>query len=415
MTSEEKEKDRTMFFSGSQDIISPFFDALESEPHLRDSFEDEIDRNPNVSAWWDEFMPHYKARNIDMMLPRIYGFMQNHPQDFFDLGLQEECIYELAPAMDKLGRYDEYISLLEKIRVEFPDTYVDVFGALDKKQIEYRISLGHDSDLSPYLQNFIAFPDKSPNHLSEVLDMLSIVGRQDELKLLVDLTALPVLQSKYVVGEGFVADKIFMYCFNPFIAAKDCSAETAHLISETLRNSKLFARDIEDADILRNLTNFIKWDIPLDASSFNHKNKDKLPYIDLRCCFTGFLMAEIGCSPTASHEMSEMVLEYIWNLVFEKKKKNPLSFNIKELDQFISNRYYNYFYVRAISAIAVLQGVVYLHQYLNRLNIGPPQDMDRIINETTKLVEISKNLSSECRSCVERIFRTFPEFKGKVT
>ncbi len=409
MTGEEKEADRLKYLF--QEPYIPFPEVSSPKSQITGKLPDE---KPFVSAWWDEFMPYYKTSDIDRMLPMIYAFLREHPQDFFDLGLHEECLYELAPAMDKVGRYDEYISLLEKIRIECPDTYLSSFGAFDSAMIEYNISLGHDADISPYLQNFIRRPDRYPDYLSEVLDALSITGRQDELKALVEPSALAVLNSKDVIGGGFVADKLPMLYYNPFISAKDCSDEAALSISEKLNASGLFVDGIGKDDILRHLENYINYNVPFDPVLLSCKNKESLFYQDLGCRFTGFLAHELGCSLTASHLMSEMVVEYLWNLVFERKNKSPLDFNSRELDSFISRNNSIFLYVRSIPSMAILQGIIYFHRYLNHLHILPVQDIGKITDEATELAELVKKAHSESLSCVERIFRTFPEFKGRV-
>ncbi len=49
-----------------------------------------------VDEWWEGFSPIYRDRDADEMIRRIVGFMEEHPNLFLHLYLDEECLFELG-------------------------------------------------------------------------------------------------------------------------------------------------------------------------------------------------------------------------------------------------------------------------------------------------------------------------------
>ena len=415
MTQEEKIAKKTRFqlhdpkkiFDEYKRIITSAAETLfpEKDDHPRDPVAGNPP-DPLVDGWWDEFMPLYKEMEIDRMLPLIYGFMGEHPEKFYQLGLHKECLFELAPAMDKLGRLREYVSLLEKIRLEFPGTYREVYGALDSSIIEYKVSLGTEQDVIPYLDNFINCQDKKYNYLEEVLDLLAITGRKAELK---------ILSEKLYRESECARGKLFCLIYAPYLQDRNSSNEAIGTIAKSIKAYGFSDNIADEAVVAAELRNMSDYYAPFDFAALSRKNETAEKYEDLRARFAGFLVHEIGCTTTAAFELSAYVASYISFVRSEKKSKKPFVFNRLHLENFISSAFNEFFYIKAIPATASVQGIIYFHRFLNDLEGAPKSDLAMIVRESQEIYALLRKRASERASSVERIFKTFPDFKGTVT
>jgi len=415
MTNEEKVEDKNRFkMSDCEKDYGDIFDSLSESIH--ETFEESNSNiepeNPIVDLWWIDFMPHYKKRNVDEILPRLYSFFEEHPDEVINLGLEEEFIYEFAPMMEKANRYDEYILILKRIYNEFPQTFQKAFGALGSAIIEYQIS--NQTKIDKFLDCFIKNPEKEPDYLCEVIKLLAITGRESELKRLTAAVSRPLIESPKVFDGDFAGERLLNICYNPFLAEKDNSECAILQILENLKKTKLPDLNLKKDHILQYLTNFIEYNQPVEISLFNKKQKNPNLYSDLRWRFSGFLFFEMGCSMSASHEFSETAIAYIYFLIDEINSKEPFIFNIKHLDNYIADRFEIFFRIRAIPAITLLQGVIHFYRYLRFTDTPIQFKMSDIINKSTDLKNSVTKIASEPKICINRIFSDFPDYKGKV-
>lgn len=406
MTREERisEKERFQFqdmggaFNGYNEFVNSGIEELSPK-------EEDMHCDPVVENWWEEFMPLYKRMDIDRMLPLIYGFMAEHPEKFNDLGLHEECLFELSPAMDKLGRLGEYITLLEKIRLEFSETYQKVYGALDSSIIEYKVSLGAEHDIIPSLDNFMSCQQSDDNYIEEVLDLLAITGRKTDLK---------ILSEKIYLNCESALEKLFYLIYEPYLADRNSSNEAVLAIAESMKTYN-FMDEVTDKDVIAaKLKNMAEYYAPFDFSVLPGKTMIAEEYCGLVERFTGFLVHDIGCPTIAAFQLSKYVDMYIFFLLDKRKSKNPFVFNKTHLENFIVSEFKAFFYVNAIPATAFVQGIIYFHRFLNNLDGAPKNDLDMIVRESQEIYSMLRKCSTERVSCVERIFKTFPNFKGTV-
>lgn len=415
MTNEEKLEDKNRFKMPDNEIdYKDIFDSFSERIH--DTFEESNSNikpeNPIVDPWWRDFMPHYQNRNVDEILPRLYSFFDEHPDEVINLGLEFEFIYELAPIMEKANKYDEYILIIIRLHDEFPQTFQKAFGSLGRSIIEYQIS--NQKEVDKFLDNFIKEPEKETGYLNEVLELLAITGRESELKRLTEAVYLPLVESPEVFDGDFAEDKLLNICYNPFLAEKDNSERATLQILENLKNTKLPDLNFEIDHILQYVTNFIEYNQPVEISLFNKKQKYPNLYSDLRWRFAGFLFFETRCSMSASHEFSETAITYIYFLIYEINSKKPFIFNMKHLENYITKICKSFFHIRAIPAITLLQGVIHFYRYLEFTDTPLQFNMGDIINKSTDLKNSVSKVSSGQKSCINRIFSDFPDYKGRV-
>ncbi len=406
MTQEEKISERARFqFQYPDEIFNGYNEFVNSGVEKLSPKEEDMHCDPVVDNWWEGFMPLYKRMDIDRMLPLIYGFMAEHPEKFHELGLHEECLFELAPAMDKLGRSGEYITLLEKIRLEFSETYRKVYGALDSSIIEYKVSLGTAHDIIPSLDNFMSCQQSDDNYIEEVLDLLAIAGRKTELK---------ILSEKIYPHCEYAMEKLFYLIYEPYLADRNSSNEAVLAIAESMKTYN-FMDEVTDKDVIAaKLKNMAEYYAPFDFSVLSGKTMIAEEYYGLGERFTGFLAHDIGCSAIAALQLSKYVDRYIFFLLSKIKSKTPFVFNKTHLENFIVSEFKAFFYVKAIPATAFVQSIIYFHRFMNNLDGAPKSDLDMIVRESQEIYSMLRKCSTERVSCVERIFWTFPNFKGTV-
>ncbi len=400
MTENGKNESRGIAYS--QNEIMPFSIPM-SKPKELESIEDEYeyDENDIIDMWWKEFMPFYRKRNIDEMLPRIYKFLETNPKEFIKLDLQNECLFELKPDMENAGKLDEYIQLLETIRKKSPETFDDSCGPLANNIIEYKVSLGHNESIDEYLKYYLEV-DKydSLDYLNETIELLFITGREKEYSQFLNANN---------IGEFFM----LMFSLKEMLLNKDNSVEA---IDNMLDITNYFKDEqfIKDA-----IEYFNNYNTPLDIIKYKKKNAthDNDICIGLLLKLAGYMYNEKSCSYGYSIFISSKIVEYIiYVLVENKQKKNCFTYKKELINSFISNKCTQMFgmFLAEIPSIATIQGFIYFYDYLNFIDCECGFDRKQIKDDMTEYYNIIKKGCSESKSSVKRIFSTFPEYKGFV-
>ena len=88
-----------------------------------------------VDAWWKDFKPLFRRRDVDEIIRRVVGFMEEHPELFVHLGLEHEVLFELGVEAGRRKEWPKYATLLTRIREEHPEMYVRSFSYYDRDLI----------------------------------------------------------------------------------------------------------------------------------------------------------------------------------------------------------------------------------------------------------------------------------------
>ncbi len=155
-----------------------------------------------VDAWWEHFMPVYKARDVDAILETLDAAIEQRPEIVPYLGLEQEFLTEFQGIMIRGERRPELIDRLLRLRTEAPEVYDQVHGYLDTTLAASLIALGRADEVGGVLDRFVKYPDANPDCLAEMLDILLVADRQDDVLALARATAAPCACSEEVMGMG---------------------------------------------------------------------------------------------------------------------------------------------------------------------------------------------------------------------
>ena len=145
-------------YLGAEEVFYPQIDN--SIPAISES------EQAIVDEWWEGFSPIYRDRDADEMIRRIVGFMEEHPNLFVHLYLDEECLFELGAELARRGEHSRHAELLQRIRKEHPEVFIRSHGYYDRDIITELILNGQREEISQHFNFFKEYPDSHPDELS---------------------------------------------------------------------------------------------------------------------------------------------------------------------------------------------------------------------------------------------------------
>ncbi len=140
---------------------------LDDEPFVSPTISDEVteiseEENALVDAWWKAYLG---MQDPDEIIRHLEGFFHAHPRLVPNLELHHEVLFELGAQLVKAGRAADYIELLQRVRRDFPDTYLKSFSYYDLDIIRYKISSQEPEGIEDYLNWFEEYPDHDADNL----------------------------------------------------------------------------------------------------------------------------------------------------------------------------------------------------------------------------------------------------------
>jgi hypothetical protein len=140
-----------------------------------------LEQQALVDAWWKDFKPLFKNRDVDEMIRRIVGFMGGHPELFVHLELEHEVLFELGAEAGRRKEWPKHAALLTRIREEHPEMYVRSFSYYDYDLMIERLVAGQFEAIPQLFNFFHRYPDSEPDNAHRVTELLAWTGRQDDL------------------------------------------------------------------------------------------------------------------------------------------------------------------------------------------------------------------------------------------
>ena len=134
-----------------------------------------------VDAWWKDFKPLFRKRDLDPMIARTVGFMEEHPALFVHLELEYEVLFEIGAEAGRRKEWPKYAALLARIREEHPEMYVRSFSYYDYDLVIERLVEGKFEAIPQFFTFFHRYPDSEPDNADRVADLLAWTGRQEDL------------------------------------------------------------------------------------------------------------------------------------------------------------------------------------------------------------------------------------------
>ena len=134
-----------------------------------------------VDAWWKDFKPLLKRPDVDEMIRRVVGFMEEYPELFVHLGLEHEVLFEIGAEAGRRREWSKYAALLTRIREEHPEMYVRSFSYYDYDLLIERLVERRFEAIPQLFGFFHRYPDSELDNADRVAELLAWTGRQDAL------------------------------------------------------------------------------------------------------------------------------------------------------------------------------------------------------------------------------------------
>ena len=367
-----------------------------------------------VDAWVRQFTPLYKKNDADEMVRRIVAFMEERPDLFVHLALDEECLFELGAEFARRGQHSRYVDLLLRIRREHPEVYVRSHGFYDDDIVAELLLAGKQHAIPEYFNFFEQYPDSQPDELSSLISLLLATNCQEAVFDLARKTAIPCMRSPKVLGGNFVFQWFLFEQWIPFLDEGDASPEACRRLLATLQGIELPFRSHLDSEYITQSLIDVFHDLPTrDIATIRDRKGGRAAYITLCWSFTRFLHETRGMSWATARFFANRVESYLFSISEKKRPKNPLSFEQQRLDEHIATTCQPLFSLDGVQAISFLQA---LHEFAGYLDVNPlvgATESDAIREICVNLFELCKK-GSGASDPGARIFADFPEYRWAV-
>lgn len=360
-----------------------------------------------VDAWWKAYLG---MKDPDSILRHLDAFFQAHPDLVTNLELHDDVLFELETQLVKVGRGSDYIDLLRRIRVDFPDAYLKNFAFFDLDIIRYKVAAGHDPEgIEEYLNWFKEYPDSNPDHLFALVDFLMATECDQALVDLLEVTCYPVCRSPNVIGGGeLLAPLVFSYQV-PFLNQGWSEADLDSLV-ERMRAIRVPLND----ELYRSGYHVQLFDEvlgELDEAFFStfHDGLD-IPdfYRAVTRNFMGWLHEEKQLSWMKALFYRSLVNQYLLSIIPNgKRPKQPFIFSKRLIDGAVIQMAQKMLSLDATTVLGALNAIYWFAEYLHGRQAIPEEVCVEVQGWCEALREVA--MPQFLGSAIEApAFETFP-------
>ncbi len=341
---------------------------LDDEPFVSPTISDELpeiseEENALVNAWWKAYRG---MQDPDEIIRHLDGFFRAHPGLVPNLELHHEVLLELGDQLVKAGRASDYIELLQRVRRDFPDSYLKGFSYYDLDIIRYKIASQDPEGIDVYLNWFKEYPDHDADDLFSLIDFLMATECDQLLIGLLEAIYYPVCRSEKVFSSSkILAPLTLSYCA-PYLNQGWTRADL-DLLSEQLKeiriplNDQLYRPEYLDGlfeEILGEL------DDAFFASFYDTRNIHEY-YRTVTHNFMGWLRQKKQFSWMRAQFYQNLVNRYFVYVIPDgMRPKRPFVFSRKLLDDTITRMARKIFSLDATKTLGALSAIYWFAQYL---------------------------------------------------
>jgi hypothetical protein len=361
------------------------------------------DQKKLVDQWWAATVPWVRKRNVDQMIKRLETALNELPEIFVHLYLHQEFIFELAGDMARQGRIPEYISLLKRVRHEQRRMYSFSHGAYDRDIISELVVTRKAEEIPAYLDLFREYPDSRPDECHAICDLLAWSGHAEQLFALCEVVAVPMLTSREVINGGFALDWLIIREEIPFFMAADTSTEALRRTASALTRlgERLQYPIGPDLGYMREALSGLLEPARIKGSSFLGDTAQ----IRLTMGFVSRICREGNLPWVQGIYLRGLINDY---LHWSRRKKTPwLRLGKKEVEEFVLVRANNFFGVKGVPMLAILQGVVWFAEFLASAAAIPESEIKRIKADCRSLFEVGRKAVES----LDPAYRLYPTFE----
>jgi hypothetical protein len=306
-----------------------------------------------VDSWWKDFKPLLRNPDVDEMIRRVVGFMEEHPELFVHLGLEEEILFEIGAEAGRRKEWPKYAALLTRIREEHPEMYVRSFSYYDYDLMIERLVAGKYEAIPPLFNFFHQYPDSEPDNADRVADLLAWTGRQEDLFAFAK--PLGWFMLRWVAFAQYV----------PLLDARVDPDEGARTFMEALKRLDIPCGPEFDMETIRREFRFCReppdvWDL----STCGTNQEVTGFYHDVRWNYCAFLHEVRGFPWARADFLAERLEDYWSDRPTGKKPKDTFMLSEGRLDEHIAKTCRVFFTINGVRAVSLIEAVWHFVDYL---------------------------------------------------
>jgi len=316
-----------------------------------------------VEKWIDDFPNHYEKKNPDDAIVRIRQFMNDHPDLFPYLYLEESTLFELGSELARRKQWSKYIDLLKEIRKKHPQMYQRGFEYFDQDLILDAIVTG--DSVPSYFDFFRKFPHHNSDKVFEIIHLLAWTNREKELLKFIEITSG---ERWYLPYEIYEESELYWPIFVEQIQCMD-SLYAPDLIAEQI--AALFKprtrKGFTDSHKLT-IREGIEWARTAQSDWDITQCKDLRGIHDfyraLAWRFCAFLHRTKGIGWIKSRYLANRLFDYWTDIPERKRPKKTFRVNEAHIDKHIAVRYRMFFCVDGVQGAGLIEAVYHLADFL---------------------------------------------------
>jgi len=316
-----------------------------------------------VEKWIDDFPNHYEKKNPDDSIARIRQFMNDHPDLFPYLYLEESTLFELGAELARRKQWSKYIDLLKEIRQKHPQMYQRGFEYFDQDLILNAIVTG--DSIPSYFDFFRKFPRHNLDKVFEIIHLLAWTNREEELLKFIEITSG---ERWYLPYEIYEESELYWPIFVEQVRRMD-SQDAPDLIAEQIAALfKPFTRKAFTDSHKRTIREGIEWarTVQSDWDITQCKDLQRIHgfYRALAWRFCAFLHRTKGVGWIKSRYLANRLLDYWTDIPERKRPKKTFRVNEAHIDKHIALRYRIFFCVDGVRGAGLIEAVYHLADFL---------------------------------------------------
>lgn len=394
------------------DWIDDDLDDDEMSDHESDDFPESLAKHlPEedekvISAWWKTF---YDIEDPKELRKHIESLMDEHPDLIKESDLDIEPLYQLEHLCNASGCNEEYIELLLRFRLEFPDSYEVEFSTFDYNIIRWLIGNGKKEQVPEFLNLFIKDPMADPEKLLELLDLLMSCNSQDILLDFLQKISEDVCNSEYFLEANDILSLLTLQAMIPFL---DAGLDTfdAKKLAEKLRiledvlHPDWFEPEFLSERVQATLGTHKGWSID-DCSTHRQAYEQ---YDSITRNFMGWLHTHKSLDWCAAEFFRLLMRDYLTEaLPLHKKPRKSFPLDPKDIEWLIGRMLQNFMIVNHTDVFATLNSMYWFSEFLEDTQSIDSEKAQDTRKACTELFKLSYNTKDNTDSTAG-LWQDFP-------
>jgi hypothetical protein len=362
--------------------------------------------NALIDSWYEKYV---KMKDPDELKAHLDAFMDKYPHLVDHLELYQEALFEINGAFLRQNRHEEIVVLMERIRREYPQTYEQSHGYYDRDLIAYKIAMGKKNEIPPLLNYFKANPDKDPDNLFTVIDLLKLTNCLEILRDFIPHIYVPVCRSSKIFRGDEIMVTMVALCFAPFAKPDYTRQDLENLSKKLVGLDCEMDKDHYSLESLESMFELIfKKVTGWSLDGCRSKEEKFTRYSEITLNFQGYLHSFHGMDWTAADYYCNRIYKYLSENIPVKKRSDKVFAFSKDLIESTAVKFsQGLIGIKSIPFFGMLNAIFFFADYLYDTQSISPGYRDDIQKWCGELFEYAYPI--QCKEDFEAIvFQRFP-------